>query len=467
MTREKLLDPQNIPDPVHQNQYTSLLSTRFLTFFIPSLFGALIFLTPIKNDIGYTLLLATLIEVINGLLSPIVMEFIVLISVLPTLLYPLSLLSKQVRNNDHPIAKILFPEFRWVLVRALGGLIILMVYFDFGPEWISHTNTGGLLLNDVAPVMFGCYLISALLLPLLTHFGLADFTGVMISKLFNKAFNLPGRAAIDALTSWVSASSVGVIMTATQYRNGGYSKREAAIVATNFSIVSITFAYVILKFVHLEAHFITWYACVLACGVVCAMIVSRLPPLRMIDNTLINGELKDPADNGIDYQGSLLHTATEHGMTRAEKAGSLKTMLTDAIYFVIDTTITVIPAMMLFGGLGLSLIEFTNILDVVSVPLVPYLKLLGIPEASAAAAAICSGFIDILMPVIVGSSIESEITRFVIAGVAVNQLVFMNEIAVLMLKAKIGLSITKIAVLWLLRVLISIPFMAFCAHMLF
>ncbi|SBT15610.1 YjiH family protein [Vibrio celticus] len=315
--------------------------------------------------------------------------------------------------------------------------------------------------------MFGCYFISALLLPLLTHFGLADFTGVLISKLFIKAFNLPGRAAIDALTSWVSASSVGVIMTASQYRNGGYSKREAAIVATNFSIVSITFAYVILKFVHMESHFIAWYGCVLTCGIVCAIIISRLPPLRLIDNTLITGELKNPDDNHIDYQDSLLRTAAEHGMKRAEKAGSIQTMLIDALYFVIDTTITVIPAMMVFGGLGLSLIEFTGILNIVSTPLVPYLELLGIPEASAAAAAICSGFIDILMPVILGSSIESEVARFVIAGVAVNQLVFMNEIAVLMLKAKIGLSIPKIAALWLLRVLISIPLMALCAHMLF
>jgi len=62
-----------------------------------------------------------------------------------------------------------------------------------------------------------------------------------------------------------------------------------------------------------------------------------------------------------------------------------------------------------------------------------------------------------LMPVIIGSGIESELTRFVIAGVAINGIIFLTEVAVIMLRFDIGLNLLNLFFVWVLRLLISLP----------
>ena len=43
------------------------------------------------------------------------------------------------------------------------------------------------------------------------------------------------------------------------------------------------------------------------------------------------------------------------------------------------------------------------------------------------------GFADMFLPAVIGSGIESEMTRFVIAGVSVTQLIYMSELGGLLL----------------------------------
>jgi len=45
-------------------------------------------------------------------------------------------------------------------------------------------------------------------------------------------------------------------MTSKQSEMGNYTKKEAAIIATSFSVVSITFCIVVLDTVHLARYFI-------------------------------------------------------------------------------------------------------------------------------------------------------------------------------------------------------------------
>ncbi len=80
---------------------------------------------------------------------------------------------------------------------------------------------------------------------------------------------------------------------------------------------------------------------------------------------------------------------------------------------------------MSIGVAALVVSEYTSIFNWLAVPLVPFLTVLGVPEASAAAPAFLVGFADQFLPVVLGREIESEHTRFVIAGAAVTQLVYM------------------------------------------
>ena len=86
-----------------------------------------------------------------------------------------------------------------------------------------------------------------MLLPLLLNFGLLEFFGTMMVKVMRPVFKLPGRSSIDALTSWIGDGTIGVLLTSKQYEEGFYTKKEAAIIGTTFSVVSITFSIVIIE----------------------------------------------------------------------------------------------------------------------------------------------------------------------------------------------------------------------------
>jgi nucleoside recognition membrane protein YjiH len=52
------------------------------------------------------------------------------------------------------------------------------------------------------------------------------------------------------------------------------------------------------------------------------------------------------------------------------------------------------------------------------------------------------------------------------AGVAVNQIIFFTEAAILLLRANIGLKLRDLLLIYVLRVLVSLPILAFLGHMI-
>lgn len=69
-------------------------------------------------------------------------------------------------------------------------------------------------------------------------------------------FRLPGRSSIDCVASWLGDGTIGVLLTSKQYEEGYYTKREAAIIGTTFSVVSITFSLVVISQVNLGHMFV-------------------------------------------------------------------------------------------------------------------------------------------------------------------------------------------------------------------
>ena len=72
-----------------------------------------------------------------------------------------------------------------------------------------------------------------------------EFLGPVFRPVMRPLFTLPGRSTVDNLASFIGDGTVGVLITSKQYEKGIYSKREATVISTTFSVVSITFAIVI------------------------------------------------------------------------------------------------------------------------------------------------------------------------------------------------------------------------------
>ena len=74
------------------------------------------------------------------------------------------------------------------------------------------------------------------------------------------------------------------------------------------------------------------------------------------------------------------------------------------------------------------------------------------------------GFADMFLPAVLGKGIESELTRFVVACVSLTQLIYMSEVGVLIIKAKLPLNLLELFVIFIIRTLITLPIIALMAH---
>ncbi|SDN26665.1 nucleoside recognition GATE domain-containing membrane protein YjiH [Psychrobacillus sp. OK028] len=441
------------------------LST-WLLFLLPSIAGVILFMIPLPIDGGFQIPIAWLASLLSGVLEPVV-QWLALITLLIAAIG--SIIFLFLPKEDTFINNLFKVTPFWTVTRIVGAVFAILIIWQLGPEAIWSENTGGLLLSPTGLVsfLFTIFLFAGLLLPLLLNFGLLEFFGTMMVKIMRPLFKLPGRSAVDALTSWVGDGTIGVLLTSRQYEEGYYTKKEAAIIGSTFSVVSITFCIVVLEQVGLENYFIPYYLTVLLCGVVLAFIMPRIYPLAGKEDTHIDGRPLDLDAEKYPKNYNAVTHGLENALNMANKNRSLRNFFSDGIKNVVDMYIGVAPVVLAFGTIALMLAEYTSVFTILGKPFEPLLLLFGIPEAAAAAQTMVVGFADMFLPSILGASIESELTRFFIATMSVTQLIYMSEVGGLLLGSKIPVNFKDLLVIFLLRTLISFPIIAAVAHILF
>lgn len=354
----------------------------------------------------------------------------------------------------------------WTVTRVLAAIFAVMVFFRLGPVAIHGEDTGQLLLDSLLHVLFAVFLFAGLFLPLLTNFGLLELFGTLMTKLMRPLFRLPGRSSVDALASWVGDGTIGVLLTSKQYEEGNYTKREAAIIGTTFSIVSITFTLVILQKVNLEYMFIPFYLTIGAAGLVAALIMPRIPPLSRKADTYVT-ESDEVIKEDIPDGYNVFTYGYKNAIDRARHETSVYKFLKEGGQNILDMWMGVAPVVMAFGLVALIIAEFTPLFQWLGMPFIPFLELMQIPYAKEASETILIGFADMFLPAIIGSSIEADITRFIIAALSVTQLIYMSEVGGLLLGSKIPVSFKDLVLIFLLRTIITLPVITLIAHFLF
>lgn len=438
-----------------------------LKFIIPSLLGVFLFMTPIKAEGSFTIPIAILAGLIEDGLADylsLIMMIIIFLTALLTIIVKII----GVKNFSHtPFIQNLFGvNTFWMLTRIVAAIFAVMVYFQLGTEAIYSEDTGNLLLGGLLHTLFSVFLFAGLFLPLLMDFGLLDFFGTLMKKVMRPLFRLPGRASVDSLASWVGDGTIGVLLTSKQYEEGHYTKRESVIIGTTFSVVSITFTLVIIQTVGLEQMFIPFYLTVILAGVVAALIMPRIPPLSRIPDTYI--ENVEPQGKEVLPEGyNLFNYGYEKALERAEKEQSFGRFFKRGGQNVLDMWMGVAPIVMAFGLIALMLAEFTPLFQWLGVPFIPLLELMQVPYAKEASETILIGFADMFLPSVVGSSIESEMTRFIIAALSVTQLIYMSEVGGVLLGSKIPVKFIDLVIIFLLRTIITLPVIVGVAHLLF
>src|SRR5699024_11147228 len=133
-------------------------------------------------------------------------------------------------------------------------------------------------------------------------------------------------------------------------------------------------------------------------------------------------------------------------LERGKQEISIKKFIKEGIQNVLDMWMGVAPVVMAFGLVALIIAENTSIFQWLGTSFIPLLEWMYVPEATVAAETILIGFADMFLPAIMGSSIESEMTRFIIAALSVTQLIYMSEVGGLLLGSKVPVSFKDLAI---------------------
>lgn len=439
----------------------------YLKFIVPSLIGIFLFIIPINYNGNVTLPVAFLANWLSDVLADSLPYITVAMFVVTVLFTVIAKLVKPSFIMNYDFLKGLFDiQPIWFIARILGMVFAIMTLFEWGPAFIWSENTGAIALYDLSAFLLVIFLFAGLFLPLLLDFGLLEFFGSLMTKVMRPLFKLPGRSAIDCLASWIGDGTIGVLLTSKQYEDGFYTKREAAVIGTTFSLVSITFSIVVLSYVGLEHLFAQYYLTIIVAGLACALIMPRIPPLSRKPDTYYEPVGKQ-ADESIPNHLSPLKWGLQLATMRAHVSNVSQTILRNGVKNVLDMWLGIIPIVMTIATLANILAEYTSIFMYLGAPFVPILSLLQVPEAAAAAQTMVIGFADMLLPALIGNgAVESEFTKFVIASVSVTQLIYMSEVGALLLSSNLPVKFIDLVIIFFERTLISLPIVVLMAHLL-
>ncbi|MBW0767058.1 MULTISPECIES: YjiH family protein [Mammaliicoccus] len=449
---------------------TSVLVGR-LKFIILSLLGIYLFLIPVSvtDEDGKTSTSLPVAFLANKTLeflgnsSGLIIMLLISVSAILTIIYSTVFKTSTKRTITNELFNV---NWIWVVIRILGALFAISVYFNVGPGVVLNENTGVMVYNDLLPTLLAVFFFAGLFLPLLMDFGLLEFLGPMFAPVMRPLFKLPGRSTVDNLASFIGDGTVGVMITSQQYEQGFYTRREATVIATTFSVVSITFAIVIAQTIGLVDHFFKFYLSVIIACVVAAFIMPRIWPLKQIPDQYSNGST-EKLNEMIPKTHNPLTWGFQQATDKAVVSPGLKQFFINGIKTVLDMWLAVLPVVMAIGTLATIVAEYTPLFSILGAPFVPLLELMQIPYAHEASETLLIGFADMFLPSLLISDVPSDMTRFIVGALSISQLIYLSEVGGVILGSKIPVSLGKLFMIYIIRTIIALPIIVIMAHIFF
>lgn len=439
-------------------------------FLIPSIAGIILFMVPVKSDGGWTIPVKILADAIAGAAGGVLPYLCLIILTVSAVLSVVFLVKPSLTENRPLLSQVFSATPMWTVIRAAGAVFCWITFLadPEGPlEIIAGADQGTFILYDLLCTLVIIFAIAGLLLPLLLDFGLLEFIGALFTKWMRPLFKIPGRAAVDCITSWIGDGTLGVMLTCNQYEQGYYSAREAAVIATTFSAVSITFSLVVLNQVGLIEYFGAYYLVICIICVCCAIVCPRLWPLkRKKDTYLVEGK-KMAETVPEQYSGSFQY-GVALALKRVAEHKGIKEFLSSGLKNSAQMWFGVLPTVMCIGTVALAIANYTPVFEWLGIPFRPLLSLLQVPDVNEAASTMIIGFVDMFTPsILIAGTDACEMTRFIVAVISVTQVLYLSEVGGLILSSKLPVNLPEMFVIFLERTIVSLIVVCPVAHLLF
>jgi len=334
------------------------------------------------------------------------------------------------------------------ILRLLGVVFTAMYLTGIGPA--------ALFAPDMLPFLFDKLVLSvgiivpigALALGFLVGYGLLEFTGVIVQPIMRPVWRTPGWSAIDAVASFVGSYSIALLITDRVFKQGKYSVREAAIIATGFSTVSATFMIIVARTLGLMDSWNLYFWGTLVVTFVVTAISARLWPLASLEH----GDRTDPP---LPQGRNRLQTAFDEGLKQAASAPPLLRNLADTFVDGLRMASIILPSIMAVGLLGLLAAKYTPIFDAVGVLLYPFAWIGRLSEAMEASRAMASGLAEMFLPALLLKDADI-VVKFTAAVVSVSQVLFLSASIPCVLATSIPIRFRDMIVIWYIRTALSI-----------
>ena len=341
--------------------------------------------------------------------------------------------------------------FSFLKLLAIPSMIIWLT--KMGPaRWFDGDMLPFIYNKVVLPV--SCLVpVGAVFLSFLINYGLMEFIGVFLKPVMRPIWKTPGRSAVDAVASFVGSYSVGLLITNRVYKEGFYSTKEAAIIATGFSTVSATFMIVVARTLGLLEHWNVYFWATLIITFVVTAITTRIYPLSKKPDTGYQGMEVVPEPS---TEAGLLTTAINEGLEACAKAPGIWEGIVKNFIDGINMALGIAPSLMSVGFLGLLLAEYTPVFDIIGYVFVPFAMLMGFGSEAVMMGEACAiSLAEMFLPanIVAGAS---PMAQYVTAIVCVSEILFFSASIPCVMGTDIDLSLKDIIIVWVERVILSL-----------
>ena len=425
----------------------------WIKFVAGALFGMGMFLFPVGGGEGFSTPVGLLTEWLEKIITANVPWFLYVLVALSALgaLVGRSYLPEFMEQRPW-LAGLFKVSWPYLVTRLVALVVVICVGGELGPAWFSGPDVGGSMVGLSQTLVALAFTLS-FVLPFLTDTGIMEFTGILLKPLIRPLFHVPGRASVDLIASWLASSNTAVLITAGQYNSGYYTRREAATIMTNFSLVSIPFCMVVAGTLHVSQMFPLLYITVTAVGLLLAVICVRIAPLSAIeDDYRGTSQLREE----VPLEKSLWGWAIAAALERAAKF-RLETAIAVGLEMAVGILFDLIPIVIAWGTVGTLLVNETPVFQWLAYPMGLYMWALGIPDAFVLAPATLVGFIDMFIPALITSPEATVQIRFFIAALSLVQIIYLTEVGSIIVKSNVGMDVKRLFVVFLERTLVAVP----------
>ena len=410
--------------------------------FVYSAIGAFVFFFPISYDGKKTIPLDHMVTIIRTYADAFVPWFILALALYGTVR---SIVNKNWREG--PLQAV------FTVLNVVGLVVSFLMVIGTLPGVLGNEDIVPFLWNSIATPVGLIVPIGGAFLGLLIGYGLLEFVGVFMQPIMRPLWRTPGRSAIDAVASFVGSYSLGILITDRVYQRGGYTAREASIIATGFSTVSAAFMVIVAKQLDLMDMWGMYFAVSLVVTFLVTAITVWIPPLSRIPDEYVGGVQPDPEK---PVKGNFIKAAWREALLALDRAPSLGAAIWENLRDGVRMAAAIVPSIMSVGLIGLLLANFTPLFDWLGYLFYPFAWIVQLPEPALAGKAAAMGIAEMFLPATAVAGSESMVLKFVIGVVAISAIIFFSALVPCILATKIPIKLWQIVVIWFERVVLTI-----------